>query len=317
VSERSSQGQEDGAAIYAAARLYYDENLTQQEIAQRLRVSRSTVSRLLQLARDSGVVRIEVLPPSTAADLGGELAAALGLRRAVVVPGLARGGDVHALVEPALAELARLALAPGDVLAVSWGRTMWEIARAQRLPELHGVRVVPAIGALDETDVRFQTNEIARRVANAAGAELSLLPVPALPSPPLRRSLLADPEIAARLALWDGLSAALVGIGRAPGELRAAPAHVIANLERLRPAVGDVVARHFDLDGAPVEVPDEERLLGVSREQLRGARTVLAVAAGREKARSIVGAARAGLIDVLVTDAAAAGMALELVQGGE
>jgi DNA-binding transcriptional regulator LsrR (DeoR family) len=213
-----------------------------------------------------------------------------------------------------VADLGRLDLAPGEVLAVSWGQTMWEHARAQGFPELAGVRVVPAIGALDETDSRYQCNEIARRVADAAGAEADLLPVPALPSPRLRRSLLADPDIAARLALWDNLGAAVVGIGLPPAEVTTAPAHVNTYRDRLTAAVGDVASRHFDIDGNPVALPDEDRLLAVSRAQLRAARTVIAVAAGPAKAQSIVGAARAKLITVLVTDTITAATALEATE---
>jgi DNA-binding transcriptional regulator LsrR (DeoR family) len=165
---------------------------------------------------------------------------------------------------------------------------------------------VPAVAGFDELDVRFQTNELARRIAHTSGASVRFLHTPALPSPELRRSLLMDPELASRLALWDRLTAALVGIGMPPRELEAAPAHVIAARADLGSAVGDVVSRHFDFEGAPIEFANEERLIGVSRAQLRAAGTVIAVAAGTMKARSIIGAARAGLVDVLVTDAATA-----------
>jgi DNA-binding transcriptional regulator LsrR (DeoR family) len=307
---------ESTAAMYAAARLYHEEGLAQHEVADRLGVSRSTVSRLLRQARDHDIVRIEVRPPSAVAELSVQLAGALGLRRAVVVPALAPAGGVQALVEPALRELGRLGLGRGDVLAVSWGRTVWEIAQAQRFPALHEVRIVPAIGGMDEGDVRFQTNEIARRMASAGGAEVSFLHAPALPSARLRRSLLADPDTAARLALWDRLAAVVVGVGLPPGRSETGPAHAIAHRTGLAGAVGDVVSRHFDLAGDAVTFPDEDRMLGVTRDQLRAAGTVIAVAAGTAKAPSVVGAARAGLIDVLVTDAATAGAALELTGGG-
>jgi DNA-binding transcriptional regulator LsrR (DeoR family) len=81
---------------------------------------------------------------------------------------------------------------------------------------------------------------------------------------------------------------------------------------QLGTAVGDVASRHFDLEGNAVELEREDQLLGVSRAQLRAAGTVIGVAAGVAKARSIVGAARAGLIDVLVTDSVTAAAALEL-----
>jgi DNA-binding transcriptional regulator LsrR (DeoR family) len=303
------------AAVHAAASLYYEEELSQQEVAERLDVSRSTVSRLLQMARTEGIVRIEVLPPSPAADLAGELAEALGLRRAAVVPALASGDGLQALVAPTLAELEALALGPGDVLAISWGRTIWEVAQAHRFPDLRGVRLVPAVGGMDELDVRFQSNEIVRRVAGASGAEVSFLHAPAFPSSELRASLLSDPDITTRLALWDDLDAALVGIGMPPSEPGAAPMHITAERDALTAAVGDVASRHFDLAGSPVEMPQEDRLLGVSREQLRAAGTVIGVAAGAPKVRAIVGVARGRLIDVLVTDARTASAVLELVRG--
>jgi DNA-binding transcriptional regulator LsrR (DeoR family) len=303
--------QHDVAAAYTAARLYYGDDLSQQEVAERLNVSRSTVSRLLQLARDTGIVHIEVRPPSTSAELSAQLTSALDLRHAVVVPTDGRSGGVRALVAPALAELEQLRLQPGSVLTTSSGEALWELAQAQRFPNLRGVMLLPAVGGMDEVDMRFQPNEIVRRIAGASGAELRFLHVPALPSATLRRSLAADPEISARLALWDRLDAALVGIGAAPRDLEVGPSHIMANRAALGAAVGNVASRHFDIEGRPVELPEEERMLVVSWDQLRAAGTVIAVAAGRAKIAAAIGAARAGLIDVLVTDAATASGVLE------
>jgi DNA-binding transcriptional regulator LsrR (DeoR family) len=312
TSEEEAGGDAASAgSLVAAAQLYYHDQLSQQEIAERLGVSRSTVSRLLRLARDQGIVHIEIRPPSPIAHLRNELEAALDLRRAVVVPTPSRAAGVQVLVGPTLGEIERLRLGAGDVLAVSWGKTVWEIAQARRFPSLRGVSLVPAVAGFDELDVRFQTNELARRIADTSRASVRFLHTPALPSPELRRSLLADPELASRLALWDRLTAALVGIGMPPRELEAAPAHVIAARAELGSAVGDVVSRHFDFEGAPIEFASEERLIGVSRAQLRAAGTVIAVAAGTTKARSIIGAARARLVDVLVTDAATAEATIE------
>jgi DNA-binding transcriptional regulator LsrR (DeoR family) len=303
-------------SLLETAELYYLEQLSQQEIAARLGVSRSTVSRMLQLAREQGIVRIEIRPPNSEParvrspeQLSEALRSALGLRRVVVVPAARRGG-VQPLVMPALAEIATLGLRAGDALAVSWGRTVLELARARRWPALPGVLIVPAIAGFEERDARFQTNDIARRIADASGAGVSLIHAPALPSAPLRRSLLADDDISRRLAMWDRLTAALVGIGPPLAEADTGPAHVMAAAGELRGAAGDVVSRYFDADGRPVPFGGERRLLGVSREQLRAAGTVIGVAAGSAKGASIVGAARAGLIDVLITDEATAGAGL-------
>jgi DNA-binding transcriptional regulator LsrR (DeoR family) len=305
----SSTSVHDEAALIAAAELYYRDQLSQQEVAQRLGVSRSTVSRMLQLARDEGIVHIEIRLPSSAESLSEALRSALGLRRVVVVPASTRSG-LHGIVAPALAEIARLDLSPGDGLAVSWGSTIAEIARSRDFPRLHGVELIPAIAAFDELDERFQTNEIARGIAASSGANVTFLHWPAMLSSRLRRTLLADADASRRLALWDRLEAALVGIGPPTAEVGTAPAHVLAARGDLAAAAGDVVSRYFDIHGRPIAFEDEKLLLAMSRDQLRNTGTVIGVAAGAVKGPSIAGAARAGLIDVLVTDDAAADAAL-------
>jgi DNA-binding transcriptional regulator LsrR (DeoR family) len=294
--------------------MYFEDGLSQADIATRLSVSASTVSRLLTEARESGIVRFELRAPIAASALGEELAAALSLRRVVLAGG--DGDSRSAIVAAALDELADLALAPGQVLALGWGRALWEVS-GSRPRELSGVHVVPAVGGMEETEPSFQGNEIVRRVAEHGGAVAHLLHAPAMPNATLRRALLDDPAIEAVLGLWDRLDAAVVGIGVPPGQPGSfLPSYVtsIAARRALRAAAGDIATRYFDLAGAPVTYPGEERLLAVSREQLQAAGTVIGVAAGPEKVRPIVAAGRARMMHVLVTNPATAAAALELAQ---
>ena len=75
--------------LIAVAELYYRDQLSQQEVAERLGVSRSTVSRMLQQARDEGIVQIEIRRPSSPENLSEALRAEIGLTRVVVVPTVA------------------------------------------------------------------------------------------------------------------------------------------------------------------------------------------------------------------------------------
>ena len=305
-------------AVYAAARLYFVDERPQAEIAQRLGLSQPTVSRLLRQARDEGIVHVEIRPMAWDPSLADRLGAALGLRRAVVAPSGPAADPRATLVGPALDELAALGLERGDVLAVGWGRTVSDIVEA-RLPSLPGVSLVPTVGGLNEQDRSFHANEIVRRAAERSGAISHLLHAPAVPSAALRRSLAGDRAIALVLSLWDRLDAAVVGIGLPTAAAHGhGPAHVRTPeaLAALATAAGDVSSRYFDIEGRPIAFPDEQRVLGVTREQLRRAGTVIGVAAGASKAGAIVGAARSGLIDVLVTDASAAGAALAITEAG-
>jgi DNA-binding transcriptional regulator LsrR (DeoR family) len=141
------------ALMHQAATLYYEEEATQADVAQRLGLSRATVSRLLSEARRAGIVRIEVIAPvdPDVEELGAELAAALGLDRAWL-PSLSLRGSVGGALAPALAAALRAAgLKRGDVLLVSTGRTIWEAAQAP-LPALPGLTLAPMIGGQDEPE---------------------------------------------------------------------------------------------------------------------------------------------------------------------
>jgi len=305
--------------MYTAARLYYEDDLSQQQIADRLSISRTTVSRLLQMARDNHIVRIQVVEPTNVATFSDELARLLGLRRAVVIEASASRASSSSetaehLIEPALRELAALQLTEGNILGVSWGNAVRRIASQAQI-DLSGIELMPVIGGMDETDPRFQTNEIVRLLAAHTNANVNFLHLPARLSPELRENLLHDGTIGPRLAMWDRLDAALVGIGSTKlFEVDAGPALLRTEREYIADAVGDVAARYFTLEGDPVLAPDEDSILGVTRAQLKKTRSVLAVAAGQAKVRPIVGAARAQLIDILVTDSPTAAGVIDLLR---
>ena len=65
----------------SAAKLYYQSGFSQAEIAKELQLSRPSVSRLLQYAKDMGFVRIEIFDPiEDQGQLAQKVAAAYGLR---------------------------------------------------------------------------------------------------------------------------------------------------------------------------------------------------------------------------------------------
>lgn len=184
------------ALLYTAARLYYEDDATQAEVAEKLGTSRATVSRLLAEAKRQGIVRIEVVPPAEArpGDLADQLARALKLESVYLsapLPIPAPGRTVLDVMGRALAPavgraLSEAGLLPGDVLLVSSGRTVYEVAQHE-LTSLPGVVVAPTVGGNDQPEEWYQTNEITRLVANRVGGRANYLFAPALPGPELYR----------------------------------------------------------------------------------------------------------------------------------
>lgn len=290
--------------LHAAATLYYLQDATQAEIADRLGTSRPTVSRLLTEARRLGVVKIEVLPivDSDEDELATAAATALGVRE-VHLCRLLSGMSLGACLAPGLgAALSHIGLRPGDVLLVASGRTVYEAALAD-LPPLPGVVIVPTVGGQDEPEPWYQINEISRQLAASVGGRPTFLYAPALPGPDLHATLLNDPGTGQVLALWEQARCAVLGIG-APPTLRSSISRSIpADAIALREAVGDVCLRFFDAAGDAVPFLGSERLIATSLELLRRVPVTIAMAVGQDKVRAILAACRAGYVNELVTDA--------------
>ncbi|WP_225219454.1 sugar-binding transcriptional regulator [Arthrobacter gallicola] len=288
---------------FEAARAYYEHNETQAEIAARMGVSRATVSRLLTDARESGIVRIQVINPDQGGleDLAARTAAALGVQRVYLAAGnqsreLGRG--VNPQARQALLDMH---LVPGDVLLVSSGRTLYEVGRTQ-LPPLPGVVVAPTVGGQAEPEPWYQTNEITRAVAQQLQAHPAFLFAEAKPSPVMFEALQHDPGFGHIQQLWAGARGALVGIG-APTSTRSSISPAIpTESEALRHAVGDVCLNFFEIDGTPLDFPGHERMIRTPLSVLRDMEHCVGIAIGEHKTPSILGAARAGIINRLVTD---------------
>lgn len=298
--------------LYAAAKMYYTDEATQAEIAAHLQTSRATISRLLYEARRQGIVRIEVIPTDNEAahDLADRVTAVLGLTAVYIseplpVPG--RGEAIEDVMGSVLAAavgrgLMAVGLDVGDVMLVSSGRTIYEVARFE-LPKLPGVIVAPTVGGTDQPEAWYQTNEITRLVAARIGGRPAFLYAPALPGAELFQTLKTDPAIQRVLNLWPHARCVLTGVGAPPLLRTDAPQFVnVTTSPDLIEAVGDVCSRFFNRAGAPVAFAGSERLIAVDLETLKSIPTVIAVAAGRNKVAPIIAAARAKLFSQLVTD---------------
>lgn len=288
------------ALLHSVARMHYVSGMSQVDIAKRIGVSTATVSRLLQRARTDGIVRIEIAELVSADELGAALRHRLGLRAASVVE--APANALPALAGPVAEILVGAALAPGAVVAIGWGRAIHAVLDAG-LPPVPGVLTVSATGGMQQHLPHFQVNEFVRLAAEQMGGAPHFIHAPYLPSAATRDAFLADPAIAASVALWDRIDVALVGIGLPHAKNSPEASAATPDEQALLDAAGDVIRHYFDADGQAIAWEGEARMIAASPQQLKRARLVVGIAAGPEKTEAILGAVRAGLVTALVTDA--------------
>jgi DNA-binding transcriptional regulator LsrR (DeoR family) len=298
--------------MYRAAALYYEQDVTQAEVAHRLRLSRATVSRLLAEARRAGIVRIEVTAPvdHELDGLAGRVAAALGLAAAWIAPSSVPGAKGEGLTSALSAALRAAPLAHGDIVLVSSGRTVYQVTQGA-LPRLPRPLVAPMIGGQDEPEVWYASNEIVRQLALRVGGDPVFLYAPALPGPELYRTLMDDPTTRRVIDLWSHARCAIVAVGAPPLTRTSLPRFIASDAASLHGSVGDVCSRFYDAHGDAVAFPGSERLIATRLERLREIPTTIAVAAGARKVPAILTGARSGYFNQLVSDAETAGRLVE------
>lgn len=299
------------------AELYYDEDKTQDEIGALLGISRWKAGRLLTLARETGIVRIEIVHPrARRLSLEREICERFGLSDAVIVPSPDSEGAVAARVAQAAADYLTALRPIPRVLGVSWGRTLNAIAERLPMGWATGVDVVQINGGVSLNRRPGTAATMAATIAQRGGGQATLLPSPAiLERLETKQAIEADRTVADVLAMAATASAYLysAGVADASSVLVDSGYLTADDVQELvrKGAVCDVVGRYIDADGHIVDPGLDARTVGLGLDQLRSATTAIFVVAGESKhdvARAIV---MSGLCTVLVSDEATARALLE------
>lgn len=314
----------DREVMRLVAELYYARDLRQPEIAEMTGFSVSKVSRILAQAREAGIVRISIEPPTDEQPvLARELAEQFGVE-VHLTPG--REGDPSAaarLCGVAAAQYVAEWIPSSGSLGIAGGYTLDAVASALPRRSLAGLTVVPIVGGWDSRNRYLDVNELARRIADRLGAQVHYLHAPGmLDDEETKEALLRDSGVAATTRHWESLDAALVGVSGGPTIL---PGYgtVMDRLDgvgrrRLHDlgVVGDVSGHLIRADGSIVEDEWSRRTIAISVDELRRIPRVMAVAAGSNKHQSLLGALRTGLASHLVTDRPTAEGILRLAASG-
>lgn len=298
--------------IARVAQMYHIEGKRQAEIAQILRMSQATVSRMLKRAEQEDIVRTTVIPPQgTFADLETALREKFGLPEAIVVDcSEDRDGAIMARIGEAAAHFLEVTVQSDEIIGVSsWSQTI--LRMVDNIHPMKGSKaryIVQLLGGMGDASVQTHATQLIARLARLTGGEARLLLVQGITSSrEAKLVMLSDPAVRETLDLFGRLSLAIIGIGAVePSELLARSGNVFSRQELARlneaGAVGEISFRFFDEQGRLVDTPLNDRVLGVTLDDLKKADRVIALAGGEAKTAAIAGALRLGLIDVLVTD---------------
>ena len=295
--------------LVEAAKLYYEHQLSQLEISKKLKVSRPTVSRLLNQARNTGIVRIDIIDPS---EIGTQLESALinkyELKKVVVVP---NDTDDNQIIKKRLGKAAVILvdqlITESTILGISWGTTMQQVARQIRSRRVKDMVVVQLNGGISRAELDTHASEIAKTIGESYKAIPYLMPLPAVvDNAALKKAILSDKYISRTLELGRKAEIAMFTIGSFGNN------SVLVNADYFEPdevdellksgAVGDICSRIIKADGSICSKDLNNRTIGIELEELKKKQYSIAVVGGKKKFAAIQAGLNGQWFNSLITD---------------
>lgn len=288
------------------ATLYYEDNKTHDDIGTMMGLSRWKVARILQHAKDVGIVKIHITQPTTRVEtLENHIREHFRLDSVIVVDGTNQT-PLDAVAREAANHV--MDLAPTiSTLGMSWGKTLTAMANA--LPEgwAEGIDVVQVNGGMSVLDTSHSASWTVAVVAGKANGHAHVMPTPAIVQlPETADALRKDPTVSSVLDLAHQADTIMFTVGVASSD----SAHVrsgyltLDDITQLREAgaVGDVVGRFIDAQGHVVDADLDHRTIGISLENVLAAPRRILVAESAAKAPAVRSCLRRGLVSSLVVD---------------
>lgn len=289
------------------ARLYYQRGLPQADIARKLAISRPTVSKLLQHAKDRGFVSIEIRDPrAVSSDVGRQLCERFGLAQTRVVAAADTDEELLHELGGMGAQVLEENVADGDLVGITWGRTMRAVAQALTPQPRSGVHMVQLKGGSSLASPLVGHHETIRLLCAAFAAYPHTLPLPMLfDSPEVRRVVEQDRSIKYVLDLGRSARTAIFTVGSVAEDSPLLVRDVLTPSERAgvtRDAVGDLCSHFIDEHGRAAVPELDERTVSIPLDALRRKEIRICVAGGTAKVPVLRAVLQAGFVSHLVTD---------------
>ncbi len=310
----------DRALIVKVARMYYEQNMSQDQIARSLITSRSNISRILSVAKKRGIVEIKINESTKReTDIEEMLISRFGLRAALVAKVPRSTSDYKAVGQLAVQSFLNH-LKPRVRVAISWGRSIQAMIDALDNENRPDLTFIPLMGGMTSIPSSYSGETLIRALAEKFNADYQILHAPTIvQSPDIKLALMKEPSVAAVIDSARNADVAFVGIGSRGANssihiLQSAGINEKDNPEFYSKWAGDLAGRFFDRDGKSISKQLDSRTVGLELSEISKMKRVVGVAAGDEKTEGILAALRGGLISELVTSS---NCALKLLEAAE
>ncbi|MCE1252357.1 MAG: winged helix-turn-helix transcriptional regulator [Anaerolineae bacterium] len=297
------------------AQMYYEKNMTQNEISEKLGVSRPLVSRMLNEAREMGIVTIQVHSPETGSiSLLNQLRNVYNLRDGIIITDSSSENSTNQTIAANILDFVLKMNPPVSYIGLGWGYVIGMLTQFLEKSEAQqqlNASVFPLIGNSPVSNRDYHSNEIVRIFAEKTGAGGLYLHAPAFLETEQEKRLFEELENYKKVEnAWDLMDTAVVNLGNYPSVPDYATATRFGDLLNTRKAAGRMLCYYFDIHGDIIH-SDSDYTIQIPIEKLARCRNVVAVCSVALQPKAIVGALRTGLITHIIATESAARQVLE------
>ncbi|MGE4548753.1 MAG: sugar-binding transcriptional regulator [Intestinibacillus sp.] len=304
--------------LVRVAELYYQQGLSQQEVGQITNLSRPTVSRLLDEARETGVVEIIVHSPVLKnPQLSYAIRTTFGLRDAIVIAGNHEYDKALRRCAEAAANLLSTVLDNNQTLGISWGKPLQYLCDAMKPRSYYNLNVVQMAGCLGTGNPHFDGLELALEISKKLDGTYSNIYAPVYVDNKLvYQHLIAEPQIETTLKKALTTDVIVTGVGSLQDPASTLQmAGYYTDKQRMEMlgmgAVGHLLARMFDKDGQEIPIPGRYTI-SAPLDAMHHAGWSIGITASAMKAEAVLGALHGKYLNALVIDETLAYRLLEL-----
>ena len=278
---------------------YYIDNLTQQQIADQIGIPRLRVIKLLEKARQSGIVQFRISENNSQISLENKLAKRFGLKDVFIIQTASALENRNEALAQAAAIYISNRLPENAFINMGYGDTTSRVLN--HLANNYGRRisVVSLTGGVNYY--------LPNTISSTFNAKLYLTPAPFLMSTKeMVAAINSEPAVREIAEMVPLAAMTIVGIGGMDENATIVRNGIFTPKDLLylsmQGAVGDVLCHFLDVNGRQIESPLDDRLITTSLETLASQNNVIGVAAGENKVNAIIGALNANIFDILITD---------------
>lgn len=290
--------------IIDVARMYYLDNLTQNEIAKKLDISRPLVSKILNDAKELGIVTIQIKSPFTNQEtILEKFKNIYKLKGAVIVPQL----STTALTDQSILEAAKKYLKENftevTTLGLGWGNMLGpfidKIEKEEKFLSLKG-KVVPLIGNTNMSTRDYHPNDLIRVFGEKTGLSPAYFFAPAFLTTEQEKEIFMNIENYKDIyKLWEKIDTAFIGINSHPSVPDLATALRFGNALNEKKAVGKILSYYFDKEGNIIE-GENDFTIQIPWEKLKKIKRIIGIASSKTNKKAVIGALKTGIFTHII-----------------